>query len=158
MAIQNKWNKTTEADMSSKTYSPRLYPGEGLRLSGGSIESHDESAINELVKQNIKMILLTIPGERIMFPEFGVGLRTYLFEMPTPALINVIKSKVKEQLNLYSVPILIQSLDISFEEQMMYFRMSYIVSQTKAADRIELDLLVSPFNTSATQNTISRGR
>ena len=33
----------------------------------------------ELVQQNLKMILLTAPGERIMEPEFGVGLRNYLF-------------------------------------------------------------------------------
>ena len=28
-----------------------------------------------LIRQNLKMILLTAPGERIMYPEFGVGMR-----------------------------------------------------------------------------------
>mgnify|MGYP000439218146 FL=1 len=37
----------------------------------------------ELVQQNLKMILLTAPGERIMEPEFGVGLRNYLFQNNT---------------------------------------------------------------------------
>jgi phage baseplate assembly protein W len=31
-------------------------------------------------KQNLKMIILTDKGERIMNPDFGVGLRRYLFE------------------------------------------------------------------------------
>ena len=39
----------------------------------------------ELVKQNFKMLLLTNPGERIMNPDFGVGLRRYLFEMNGPS-------------------------------------------------------------------------
>ena len=35
---------------------------------------------NTLIKQNLKMLILTAPGERIMEPEFGVGMRQYLFE------------------------------------------------------------------------------
>ena len=34
----------------------------------------------EVAKQNIKMVILTCPGERIMNPDFGVGLRNFLFE------------------------------------------------------------------------------
>ena len=33
-----------------------------------------------MVKQNMRMLVLTIPGERMMDPDFGVGLRQYLFE------------------------------------------------------------------------------
>ena len=33
----------------------------------------------EMVKQNFKNLMLTSPGERIMDPEFGVGLRRFLF-------------------------------------------------------------------------------
>ncbi len=32
-----------------------------------------------VVKQNLRMLLLTNPGERIMMPDFGVGIKTYLF-------------------------------------------------------------------------------
>ena len=33
-----------------------------------------------LALQNLKMLVLTIPGERIMDPEFGVGIYALLFE------------------------------------------------------------------------------
>ena len=42
----------------------------------------------DLVKQNLKNLLLTIPGERIMDVDFGVGLRKYLFEMDNDNSIN----------------------------------------------------------------------
>jgi len=35
---------------------------------------HDE------IKQNFKNLVLTNPGERIMIPDFGVGVRKFLFE------------------------------------------------------------------------------
>ena len=34
-----------------------------------------------LAKQNLKMLLLTNPGERFMNPDFGVGIKFYLFEL-----------------------------------------------------------------------------
>ena len=35
--------------------------------------------LKQMTRQNLKMIILTSPGERIMYPKFGVGLRRYLF-------------------------------------------------------------------------------
>jgi phage baseplate assembly protein W len=36
--------------------------------------------LGEVTQQNLKMLILTTPGERIMHPEFGVGARNYLFD------------------------------------------------------------------------------
>ena len=36
--------------------------------------------IGSNAKQNLKMLILTDKGERIMIPDYGVGLRKYLFE------------------------------------------------------------------------------
>ena len=35
--------------------------------------------IKDTIKQNVKMVVLTSPGERVMDPSFGVGIRKYLF-------------------------------------------------------------------------------
>ena len=35
--------------------------------------------LEETVRQNLKMLILTNPGERVMEPEFGVGIQQYLF-------------------------------------------------------------------------------
>lgn len=51
----------------------------------------------EMTIQNIKMLILTAPGERIMQPEFGVGLRNYLFLNDSPQLRSDIRAKIKEQ-------------------------------------------------------------
>ena len=37
-------------------------------------------SFRKTIKQNFKMLILTSPGERVMEPEFGVGIRRFLFE------------------------------------------------------------------------------
>ena len=37
-------------------------------------------SFREEIKQNFKMLVLTHPGERVMEPEFGVGITKYLFD------------------------------------------------------------------------------
>ena len=48
--------------------------------------------IRTLIKQNFKMLLLTYPGERVMEPEFGIGLRRFLFSNFTQETFNSIES------------------------------------------------------------------
>ena len=36
--------------------------------------------LGDVIKQNLKMLILTTPGERIMNPDFGVGARNFLFD------------------------------------------------------------------------------
>ena len=57
----------------------------------------------DLIKQNMKMILLTNPGERVMLPEFGVGISGLLFENILDADIKAnfegrIRNQIKEYL------------------------------------------------------------
>lgn len=55
----------------------------------------------DLVKQNLKMLLLTAPGERVMYPDFGVGLRNFLFENNNQIVRSNIDSKIRQQVKSY---------------------------------------------------------
>ncbi|GAH40997.1 unnamed protein product [marine sediment metagenome] len=67
----------------------------------------------DLAKQNLKMLILTIPGERIMDPNFGVGLRRYLFELNDSNTYSNISSRIREQTQRYLSYIQID--DIKFQ-------------------------------------------
>jgi len=54
-----------------------------------------------MVTQNLKMLVLTNPGERMMDPDFGVGLKRYLFEPDKPGLYSMIESKIRSQTMKY---------------------------------------------------------
>ncbi len=66
-----------------------------------------------LIKQNLKMLILTAPGERIMEPEFGVGMRNYLFENFNNQTYLNIERKIREQVEIY-MP-MINLLNIGFD-------------------------------------------
>jgi|TARA_R110000824_G_scaffold14605_3_gene62097 phage baseplate assembly protein W len=57
--------------------------------------------IRENIKQNFKNLLLTSPGERIMIPDFGVGLRRYLFELDKEVIFQEVSSRIVSQVETY---------------------------------------------------------
>tara|TARA_R100000808_G_C2155443_1_gene167949 strand:+ start:16921 stop:17316 length:396 start_codon:yes stop_codon:yes gene_type:complete len=59
------------------------------------------TSFNQVALQNLKMLVLTAPGERIMDPNFGVGLRNYLFEFNEQATYSAISSKILSQVRTY---------------------------------------------------------
>lgn len=57
--------------------------------------------VEESIKQNFKMLLLTNPGERIMNPDYGVGLRQILFQQNTEDTKSLIVSRINDQVRKY---------------------------------------------------------
>jgi len=55
----------------------------------------------DLVNQNLTMLLLTAPGERVMDPHFGVGMRKFIFEVDHPATYSNISAKIHKQVKKY---------------------------------------------------------
>jgi len=64
----------------------------------------------DAIKQNLRFLVLTAPGERLRVPEFGVGIRNYLFENFTPSTNNAIESRIRQQAATYMPYITITSI------------------------------------------------
>jgi len=54
----------------------------------------------DVVQQNLKMVVLTAPGERIMHPDFGVGARNFLFDQTEETYQNL-NTKIVQQVRRY---------------------------------------------------------
>ena len=52
------------------------------------------------VKQNFKNLMLTSPGERMMDPDFGVGLRNFLFEQKDHVMPKI-RQRIERQVRKY---------------------------------------------------------
>lgn len=52
------------------------------------------AAYEEDVYQSVKIILDTNPGERVMRPEFGAGLKAFMFEPVSQATITQLRNRV----------------------------------------------------------------
>ena len=70
--------------------------------------------IEQNTRQNLKHLILTCPGERMMDPEFGVGMRNYLFQQNVSNTYDKIYSRILEQTATYMDYISID--DVIFNE------------------------------------------
>jgi hypothetical protein len=84
----------------------------GAQTANGHPFFHTES--NEvLIKNNLKQILTTEPGERIMLPDFGCGLRKYLFEPLDNNTIEKIKNQIIRSITQYLESVIIEDIQIA---------------------------------------------
>ena len=87
--------------------------------------------------QNLKMLVLTAPGERIMLPDFGVGLRNYLFEQNTSSTYSVIDAKIREQVKFY-MPF-VEVVDVKFNPV-------YDTDSSGSGLNVNIDFRIIPFD------------
>ena len=70
----------------------------------------------QVAQQNLKMVILTAPGERVMDPNFGVGLRSFLFENASDTTFSLVEERIREQTRIYVPYITIQSINFLSSE------------------------------------------
>jgi phage baseplate assembly protein W len=99
----------------------------------------------DVVKQNMKMLVLTSPGERIMIPEYGVGLRRVIFEQDTPDLRVALRSRITSQISRYMSYVVLQDLNIissldqsELPDNYMRINIDYFVPSLNRAFRLEV--------------------
>lgn len=71
-----------------------------------------------MVAQNLKNLMLTEPGERIMDPEFGVGLRSIFFEQDSDVARGFISTRTQQQIQTYMPFLELRNLEIRSEGHM----------------------------------------
>jgi uncharacterized protein len=97
---------------------------------------------DEIVRQSIETILDTDPGERIMLPTFGCGLRRYLMEPNTAATRAAMQRDITDALTQWEPRIQLTDVAVTPGEEpsLVWIQISY----RRRADRRQ-DNLVYPF-------------
>ena len=88
--------------------------------------------------------MLTVPGERVMDINFGVGLRKYLFEQNTPFLTSQIALDIKQQTEKYLPFISIDFIDFNkshlldgYKDQILEVLIEYSVPSLETTGDIQ---------------------
>lgn len=89
----------------------------GLKVPIGSGNKlFSKSTDNESLIGQIRQLIYTTPGERVMLPNFGLNLNSYLFEPLTPQLIDELKNKINIQFKKYIENALVLKIVVFSEE------------------------------------------
>ena len=102
--------------------------------------------IKEQVKANLINLLLIQQGERVNEPNFGVGLKYYLFEQKID--IESLNTVINEQINFYIPEISLIDSEVDFldDEHLLFIKIIYSINSDNTTDAIQLN-----FNQNATQ-------
>jgi len=70
----------------------------------------------ELIQQDVRNLLFTRRGDRPMRAGLGIGLQSYLFEQADSASLQIMRSEIKEQLEIFEPRIEVVAVDVEFDE------------------------------------------
>jgi phage baseplate assembly protein W len=89
-------------------------------------ESHYEAYIRQLIRQ----VLMTAPGERINRPDFGAGVRRMVFAPNNPAIASLTQTLIYQALSRWlSTVIKIEEVAVTAEEEKLLITVHYLVIQ-----------------------------
>ena len=94
----------------------------------------------ETVKQNFINLIMTVPGERIMNPDFGVGVHQILFENEKSEVVELFKERLVDQAQKYLPFIKITNTKIDLVEHTMNIAISYYISSLGISEALSLNI------------------
>ena len=105
--------------------------------------------IKEVAAQNLKMVIFTNPGERIMDISFGVGIKRFLFRQNIRDSHDEIRSRIREQVSEYLPYIRILNIDIdspisnpNAPDNFISLRLEYRIQPYNQREVLELPISV----------------
>ena len=98
------------------------------------------------VREAIRIVLSTEPGERLRLPEFGAGLRRFLFEPNTLATHTLIRQTIAEALKRWEPRIQVEAVEVQADEadaESALATITYRLVATQVQERVSLHVGVS---------------
>jgi len=95
--------------------------------------------LKEQVKANLINVLLTAPGERVNEPNFGVGLKQYLFEPQIDK--ESLNEKINNQINYYipEISLIDTIVNSTDNEHRVFIKIIYSIKSNNDTDAIKIN-------------------
>ncbi len=114
------------------------YPLQFSLTRGRFAVEEDRSAY---VRQLIRQVILTAPGERIMRPEFGCGVRDMLFMPNSPVAANLARITIYQALEEYmGRHIEVESVEIEAHQEVLNITVRYLLKATKRRQSLAMEM------------------
>lgn len=117
----------------SVAFPPRVGPDGRVAFSEGEAN----------VRESIRLILMTEPGERVMRPDFGAGLGRFLFEPNTPATHQRLRVEVRRALARWEPRVNVESVEVVVapdDPRAAVLTLTYRLVATQAHERVSLNV------------------
>ena len=114
--------------------------GVDIPFNGSSVFKSNYQTKNA-IKNNLINVFLTNPGDRFLNPNFGGGIRDFIFAQITNNNINFLEQDITNKITSFFPNIKIESLKaIEVGENQVSIEINYSVLNTNITDEIEINL------------------
>lgn len=95
------------------------------------------------VRESIRIILSTDRRERVMLPEFGGGLKGFLFEPNTPATHRLIQERIQQAVGRWEPRVQVESVTVAEDPEDprgVVATINYRLVATNVADQLDVSV------------------
>jgi phage baseplate assembly protein W len=93
----------------------------------------------DALKNNLINFFLTNPGERLLNPTFGGGLRAFIFEKIRANNLEFLKEDIETKIINYFPQIIINELNVSGNDKTVNVVLKYSIKNTNTSDGLEMN-------------------
>lgn len=114
--------------------------------------------LKSVVSFHLKNLLLTSPGERIHDPNYGVGVKRFLFEQSTPANLARLESRISSKINSYLSYINLRGVRVTADPDSYKVNVSieYYIPYIKEIDELTLELVPNSVAVETTNSALEK--
>ncbi|CAN7748640.1 GPW/gp25 family protein [Pseudorhodoferax sp. LjRoot39] len=95
------------------------------------------------VRESLRILLSTAPGERVMHPTYGCGLRRLVFEQLSESLLTEIRSLIEKAILFFEQRIVLERIDFdtdALSEGVLRIGLFYTLRSTSTRDNMVFPL------------------
>tara|TARA_R100001510_G_C7589094_1_gene159415 strand:- start:442 stop:810 length:369 start_codon:yes stop_codon:yes gene_type:complete len=99
--------------------------------------------VRAMIKQNLKMLILTNPGERVMECRFGVGIKQFLFESFESDVYARIDNRIRAQVQEFMPVVTVEEVNfysLEPDSNKVSFRLVYSIPSIAVTDLLEFTI------------------
>jgi phage baseplate assembly protein W len=97
--------------------------------------------VKRLVAFHLKNLLLTSKGEKISDPDYGVGLKRYLFEPMMPGVYSVLKNEISSQIFSYLPYVKLVGVQVleDADNNSLSIRIEYKIGNSRTNETLKIE-------------------
>ena len=99
-------------------------------IDAGGGQVAEEGDYETCIRQLIRQVLMTAPGERINRPDFGAGVRRMVFSPNNPATASLTQTLIYQALSRWLATVIkVEEVAVSAEQEKLLITVHYLVIQ-----------------------------
>lgn len=129
------------------------YYGQNPPWFGGAQNVLSRQEDERLIKNDILQLLMTVPGERVMRPNFGVNLRNFVFDPLTSPELSALRSEIVQKITAQEPRVIVNSVDLIRDDDKNMLSIKIIVTMR---DDPMKQLTIEQFIDLVTESNVNR--